>query len=250
MALLKRKWKVLHSRCGLLDIDLAMRVLLQMETQPDMDVITIITGPEMGHVTTPIIMIERALVLLRKRNNLQKGGSLLSRIRKNLCDQNTSLLKNLKEKDELIEQSKLKNELRETCLRAEELECDLIMYQKCHKSTRRVLSLVAELMSLEKDKVHLRVNLDRAEEEGKLLSVEWHIGKGEQKYWRNETYKQQKPMQTRTAAPTGTHQQSNQTSANRYDELRWRKPGRGRLKCNVDASFSNSKNKLGIGICI
>ncbi|RHN56179.1 hypothetical protein MtrunA17_Chr5g0426661 [Medicago truncatula] len=40
------------------------------------------------------------------------------------------------------------------------------------QSTRRVLSLVAELMSLEEDTEHLRVNLDRAEEEGKLLSVE------------------------------------------------------------------------------
>jgi hypothetical protein len=42
-------------------------------SKPDMEVITRITRPEMGHVTTPIIMIECALVLLRKRNNLPKG---------------------------------------------------------------------------------------------------------------------------------------------------------------------------------
>ncbi|KAK2375554.1 protein Hook protein [Trifolium repens] len=207
----------------------------------------------------------------------------------NLRDQNLSLLNKLKEKDQLIEQSKyeayvnalaikkfveenqklavecenlvkhcrklekecalydndrealidFQNEAeekaKEACLRAEELERDLVMYemeknksqqlnesvdspsahplgeeslldsflatvstkdesstyefmvtnsenQHCKKllsmwsslkqSTRRVLSLVAEVMSLEKDKEHLRINLDRAEEEGKLLFVE------------------------------------------------------------------------------
>ncbi|XP_058767652.1 uncharacterized protein LOC131641362 [Vicia villosa] len=46
------------------------------------------------------------------------------------------------------------------------------MWSGLKKSSRRVFSLVAELMSLEKDKEHLRINLDRAEEEGKLLFVE------------------------------------------------------------------------------
>jgi len=32
--------------------------------------------------------------------------------------------------------------------------------------------------------------------------------------------------------------------------IRWRKPRRGRLKCNVDASFSNISNKVGFGMCI
>ncbi|GAU36706.1 hypothetical protein TSUD_217630 [Trifolium subterraneum] len=208
----------------------------------------------------------------------------------NLRDQNLSLLNKLKEKDQLIEQSKyeayvnalaIKNfveenqklaaecenlvkhcrklekecalydndrealidfqneaeeRAREACLRAGELERDLVMYEmekkKCHQlnqsvdsssahtfgeeslldsflatvttkddsstyefmvanteyqqhckkllsmwsslkqTTRRVLSLVAEVMSLEKDKEHLRINLDRAEEEGKLLFIE------------------------------------------------------------------------------
>ncbi|CAK8537549.1 unnamed protein product [Lathyrus sativus] len=48
----------------------------------------------------------------------------------------------------------------------------LSMWSGFKQSTQRVLSLVAELTSLEKDKEHLRINLDRAEEEGKLLFVE------------------------------------------------------------------------------
>jgi hypothetical protein len=30
----------------------------------------------------------------------------------------------------------------------------------------------------------------------------------------------------------------------------WEKPARGRYKCNIDASFSSSLNRVGIGICI
>ncbi|KAL5078514.1 hypothetical protein RYX36_006935 [Vicia faba] len=48
----------------------------------------------------------------------------------------------------------------------------LSMWSGLRQSTQRILSLVAEVMSLEKDKEHLRINLDRAEEEGKLLFVE------------------------------------------------------------------------------
>jgi len=32
--------------------------------------------------------------------------------------------------------------------------------------------------------------------------------------------------------------------------FKWRKPTRGRYKCNVDASFSNTCNKVGLGMCI
>jgi hypothetical protein len=32
--------------------------------------------------------------------------------------------------------------------------------------------------------------------------------------------------------------------------VRWKKPGVGRYKCNVDAAFSSSFNHMGIGICI
>ncbi|XP_004490388.1 uncharacterized protein [Cicer arietinum] len=57
----------------------------------------------------------------------------------------------------------------------------LSMWNCLQQSTRRVLSLVAELMSLEKDKEHLRINLDRAEEEGKLLFDENSILEKENK---------------------------------------------------------------------
>ncbi|CAK8533455.1 unnamed protein product [Lathyrus sativus] len=43
-------------------------------SKPDMEVITRITGPELGYVTTPIIMIQCALIVLSQRNNLPKGG--------------------------------------------------------------------------------------------------------------------------------------------------------------------------------
>ncbi|XP_027333570.1 uncharacterized protein LOC113848309 [Abrus precatorius] len=45
----------------------------------------------------------------------------------------------------------------------------LTMWNCLEPSTRRVLSLVAEVKTLENDKEHLRINLDRAEEEVKLL---------------------------------------------------------------------------------
>ncbi|XP_054799396.1 uncharacterized protein LOC129303870 isoform X2 [Prosopis cineraria] len=51
----------------------------------------------------------------------------------------------------------------------------LTMWNCLKPSTRRALFLVAEVKSLEKDKEHLRINLDRAEEEVKLLSDENNI---------------------------------------------------------------------------
>jgi len=32
--------------------------------------------------------------------------------------------------------------------------------------------------------------------------------------------------------------------------IKWSKPNRGRMKCNIDASFPNNENRIGIGICI
>jgi hypothetical protein len=43
--------------------------------------------------------------------------------------------------------------------------------------------------------------------------------------------------------------QNHRQSADR-DEMSWRKPSTGRYKCNVDASFSKSLNKVGLGMCI
>ncbi|MCI32028.1 cytochrome P450, partial [Trifolium medium] len=32
--------------------------------------------------------------------------------------------------------------------------------------------------------------------------------------------------------------------------IRWEKPSRQRFKCNVDVSFSSSRNRVGLGMCI
>jgi ribonuclease HI len=40
------------------------------------------------------------------------------------------------------------------------------------------------------------------------------------------------------------------SNLNDNSNLRWRKPRSGRYKCNVDASFPNTMNKVGFGMCI
>jgi len=37
-------------------------------------VITKVSGPEVGYITTPIVLVQCALVLLSQRGNLPKGG--------------------------------------------------------------------------------------------------------------------------------------------------------------------------------
>ncbi|CAK7322989.1 unnamed protein product [Dovyalis caffra] len=46
----------------------------QDRMKPDMEIITRVMGPEVGYVTTPIILVQCALILLSLRNNLPKGG--------------------------------------------------------------------------------------------------------------------------------------------------------------------------------
>lgn len=46
----------------------------QRNKKPDTEVITRVTGPEIGYVTTPIVLLQCALVLLSERDNLPKGG--------------------------------------------------------------------------------------------------------------------------------------------------------------------------------
>ena len=65
---------MLHSRCGILDMDLAMSLAANGNSKPDIVVITRISKPKMGYVTILVIMILCALVLLRQRNNLPKEG--------------------------------------------------------------------------------------------------------------------------------------------------------------------------------
>ncbi|KAE8655767.1 putative mitochondrial saccharopine dehydrogenase-like oxidoreductase [Hibiscus syriacus] len=46
----------------------------ETNSKPDMQIITRVTGPEIGYVTTPISLIQCALIVLSQRKNLPKGG--------------------------------------------------------------------------------------------------------------------------------------------------------------------------------
>ncbi|GKU97324.1 hypothetical protein SLEP1_g10486 [Rubroshorea leprosula] len=63
-----KMWFVGH---GFSDSNLAS----QRNSKPDMEIITRVMGPEIGYLTTPIILIQCALILLSQRGNLPKGGA-------------------------------------------------------------------------------------------------------------------------------------------------------------------------------
>lgn len=46
----------------------------QGNRKPDTKIITRVMGPEVGYLTTPIILVQCALILLKERDNLPKGG--------------------------------------------------------------------------------------------------------------------------------------------------------------------------------
>lgn len=46
----------------------------QGDKKPDTEVVTRVMGPEIGYLTTPIVLLQCALVLLDGRDNLPKGG--------------------------------------------------------------------------------------------------------------------------------------------------------------------------------
>ena len=67
-----------------------------------------------------------------------------------------------------------------------------------------------------------------------ILERAKHLLKG----WRTANHKQNLVSHVITSDnPSTSHQ-------NRDGNIRWRKPMRGRFKCNVDASFSNINNKI------
>jgi short subunit dehydrogenase-like uncharacterized protein len=43
-------------------------------SKPDKEIITKVSGPEVGYITTPIVLVQCSLVLLSQRGNLPKGG--------------------------------------------------------------------------------------------------------------------------------------------------------------------------------
>ncbi|XP_009365835.2 probable mitochondrial saccharopine dehydrogenase-like oxidoreductase At5g39410 [Pyrus x bretschneideri] len=48
----------------------------QGSRKPNMEIITRVMGPEIGYLTTPIILLQCALIVLSQRDNLPKGGVL------------------------------------------------------------------------------------------------------------------------------------------------------------------------------
>lgn len=48
--------------------------------KPDMEIITRVMGPEIGYLTTPIILVQCALIVLSQHDNLPKGGVCPARI--------------------------------------------------------------------------------------------------------------------------------------------------------------------------
>lgn len=62
-----KMWFVSH---GYSDVTLAS----QGDKKPDTEITTRVMGPEIGYLTTPIILVQCALVLLTRRGDLPKGG--------------------------------------------------------------------------------------------------------------------------------------------------------------------------------
>jgi len=73
-----------------------------------------------------------------------------------------------------------------------------------------------------------------------ILEREKHLLEG----WRNGNRKQALTRQDNTPSiPSSSHH-------NGDANFGWRKPRSGRYKCNDDASFSNTTNKVGFGMCV
>ncbi|CAJ2641192.1 unnamed protein product [Trifolium pratense] len=116
-----------------------------------------------------VVELEQNLLLLvdelkkyKHQNDLMVDFSTTGAVgEKNLLD---SLLASLTSKDDDSTYAFLEaNTENESCKRL------LSMWNCLEPSIRRVLSLVAKIKSLQKDKEHLRINLHKAEEEVKLL---------------------------------------------------------------------------------
>lgn len=63
-----KMWFIGH---GYSDSSLASR---ENTKAPDMEIITRVMGPEIGYLTTPIILVQCGLILLNQRESLPKGG--------------------------------------------------------------------------------------------------------------------------------------------------------------------------------
>ncbi|KAK4804025.1 hypothetical protein SAY86_003842 [Trapa natans] len=50
-------------------------VAMARNAKPDTEIVTRVTGPEIGYLSTPIILVQCGLILLRQRGDLPKGGT-------------------------------------------------------------------------------------------------------------------------------------------------------------------------------
>ena len=55
--------------------DLAIASMPAHHLEPDMEVITLVSGPEIGYITTPICLVQCASVMLDQRRDLPRGGA-------------------------------------------------------------------------------------------------------------------------------------------------------------------------------
>lgn len=53
----------------------SLEMASKRNVKPDTEIVTRVMGPEIGYLTTPIILIQCGLILLSERGNLPKGGT-------------------------------------------------------------------------------------------------------------------------------------------------------------------------------
>jgi len=79
-------------------------------------------------------------------------------------------------------------------------------------------------------------------ERARQLLANWRVANGK---------KLQGGLAVVAAVPNTAEQMAASVNgAGQHEQIRWKKPGLGRLKCNVDASFLDALNRVGFGFCI
>jgi len=121
---------------------------------------------------------------------------------------------------------------------------EIIFYVLEHAAVAQQELFVTILWSIWKSR-NLKLWQQESENNHNIIERAKHLLEG----WKSANRKRQAVQQTViTAAATLPSAVQNANSS--IAGVRWQKPRRGRVKCNVDASFSTSMNRCGIGICI
>ncbi|MCE3052355.1 hypothetical protein HAX54_052386 [Datura stramonium] len=71
---LRMKWQVLPFKMWFIGQGFSGSLVSQGNRKPDVQIITRVMGPEIGNLTTPIILVQCALILLKERDSLPRGG--------------------------------------------------------------------------------------------------------------------------------------------------------------------------------